>query len=136
MFAQLTSLQSLLKLTSEDVSAMHYAAFGATYKKSVLESMGVTGVIRPEFRAPLEELVSRLGLSTIEAKKLYLSAVQDKMKPMVQLLANELERSMLTQQQLAQKRGQDMGQDVFKDGAGPTVSQDCLCYENNPQWTI
>jgi len=120
MSEQLTSLQTLLRLTSDDVSAMHYAAFGSTYKKSVLESMGITGVIRPEFRTPLEELVTRLGIDKDAAKKLFLSAVQDKMKPMIQLIANELERSMLTQQQLAQKKGVDMGQDVFQGGKGPT----------------
>lgn len=119
MFAQLTSLQGLLSLSSEDVSAMHLAAFANSYKKSVLEAMGSTGVIREEFREPLVELVERLGISDDDAQKLFLSAVEDKMKPKVQLIANELERSMLTQQQLAQKKGQDMGQDVFKDGSGP-----------------
>merc|ERR1712194_822009 len=37
------------------------------------------------------------------------------LKPMIQLLANELERTMLTQQQLSQKRGKDMGEDVFRN---------------------
>ena len=124
MFEQLSSLRTLLNLSLDDVSAMQLAAFGSTYKKSILESMGTTGVIRPEYRAPLDELVKRLGIDDNDAKKIYLSAVEDKLKPMVQLLANELERSMLTQQQLAQKRGKDMGQDVFKGGAGPTVSEE------------
>lgn len=120
MYKQLSLLQSLLNLTSEDVSNMHLAAFGTIYKKSVLESMGTTGVIRPEFREPLQTLIKRLGIDAKDAKTLYFSAVEEKMTPMVQLLANELERSMLTQQQLAQKRGKDMGQDVFQGGAGPT----------------
>merc|ERR1712176_108615 len=38
---------------------------------------------------------------------------------MIQLLANELERTMLTQQQLAQKRGKDMGEDVFVNTKTP-----------------
>jgi len=60
-----------------------------------------------------------LELPEDQARSLYLEAVADRLKPMVQLLANELERSLLTQQQLAQKTGRDQGQDIFKDGSGP-----------------
>lgn len=116
---QLDSLRDMLGFSAEDVAPMHYATFGPAYKKSVLESMGATGIIEPEYRDALTQLRERLGVDEESANKLFLSAVQDKMKPMVQVLANELERSMLTQQQLSQRRGVDMGEDVFKDGSGP-----------------
>lgn len=118
---QLDSLRDMLGFSAEDVAAMHYATFGPAYKKSVLESMGATGIIEPEYRDALTQLRERLGVDEESANKLFLSAVQDKMKPMVQVLANELERSMLTQQQLSQRRGVDMGEDVFKDGSGAKV---------------
>lgn len=117
---QLESLRTVLSLDLErDASSLHAVAFGAVYKKSVQESMGATGVVLEAYRAPLEQLVERLELDQADARRLYLEAVADRLKPMVRLLANELERSLLTQEQLAKKTGKDQGQDVFKDGDGP-----------------
>jgi hypothetical protein len=114
---QLTSLADLLTLTSDDVAPFYVQTFGKVYKKSVLESMGSTGIILPEYREALDKLRGRLGIPEGDEKALFLSAAGERIKPMVQLLANEMERTMLTKEQLSQKRGMDMGQDVFKGGA-------------------
>ena len=108
----------MCKLTVEETYPAHMEHFGAVYKKSVLEAMGQTGVIRPEFRSSLDDLRERLGVSEENTKKLFLQAVEDKMRPMVEWLGSELERTMLTQKQLAQRRGKDMGEDVFQSGKG------------------
>lgn len=114
---QLTSLADLLTLTGDDVAPFYVQTFGKVYKKSVLESMGSTGIIQPEYRDALDKLRGRLGIPEGEEKALFLTAAGDRMRPMVQLLANEMERTMLSKEQLSQKRGMDMGQDVFKGGA-------------------
>jgi hypothetical protein len=116
--AALDAFRELCKLTVEETYPAHMEHFGAVYKKSVLEAMGQTGVIRPEFRASLDELRDRLGVSEASTKKLFLNAVEDKMRPMVQWIGSELERTMLNQQQLSKRRGKDMGEDVFQSGKG------------------
>jgi hypothetical protein len=97
--------------------------FGSVYKKSVLEAMGITGVIRPEFRSSLEELQARLGVSEDNAKEVFLEAVQEKMVPMVEWIESEMERTMLSQQQLSRRRGKDMGEDLFRSGKSASVSR-------------
>jgi hypothetical protein len=96
--------------------------FGAKYEKSVLEAMGSTGIIAPEYRKSLEKLRERLGLSEAAAQQLYLAAVEEKMRPMVEWIVSEMERTMLTQQQLSQRRKKDMGEDLFQSGKGADVS--------------
>ena len=118
MAAALNGLRDLCKLTIEETYPAHMEHFGAVYKKSVLEAMGQTGVIRPEFRSSLEDLRDRLGVSQENTKKLFLQAVEEKMKPMAEWIGSELERTMLSQKQLAQRRGKDMGEDVFQSGKG------------------
>lgn len=59
---KMSALRELLNLGEKDISSMHLAMFGTTYKKSVLEAMGSTGIIVPEYRAALERLRIRLGL--------------------------------------------------------------------------
>ncbi len=59
MFAQrLAHLQQLFDTmdSTQDIIPMHVATFGPSYKKSVLEAMGITGVILPEYRQPLQKL--------------------------------------------------------------------------------
>ena len=112
----LDSLRDLLKLTEEDTFPAHLEVFGEVYKQSVQETMGPTGIIRPEFRGPLEDLQGRLGVSKEAAKDLFLEAVKERFTPMVEFLVLELERSMLTKQQLSQKRGVDYGEDLFQTG--------------------
>jgi len=114
---QLNSLVTLLSLTKEEVSRFYVQTFGPVYKKSIQESMGSTGVILPEYRGALTSLRTRLGISDEkDAKMLWQEAAGERMTPMIKLLANELERSLLTREQLSQKRGVDMGEDVFKGG--------------------
>lgn len=113
----LKSLRTLLNIKEEETYEIHGATFGAAYRKGIKEALGTTGVIREEFRAPLEELRSRLGLSEKASKDIYMEALAARMKPQVEFISNEMERLVLTQDQLAQKRGQDFGEDYFKDGS-------------------
>lgn len=112
----------------ENVRSDHLDTFGPSYKKSVTEAMGTTGVVRPEFRAALEKLRSGLGVSEDDAESLFLEAVAEKMKPMIKALVNEMERTQLTTEQLSQKRGIDMGEDLFKGGKGAQVMFVILYY--------
>ncbi|EEC42965.1 translocator of the inner chloroplast envelope membrane 110k [Phaeodactylum tricornutum CCAP 1055/1] len=114
----LEALRELYNLEMTDCYSYHMEHFGSIYKKSVLEAMGSTGVIRPEFRESLEKLKGRLGVSEEACQALFLEAIQDKMVPMVKWIGSEMERTMLTQKQLAQRRGKDMGEDVFQSGKG------------------
>ncbi len=120
MFAQrLAHLQQLFDTmdSTQDIIPMHVATFGPSYKKSVLEAMGITGVILPEYRQPLQKLRDRLGVGEEEAHKLFLSAISEKLVPMVQRIEYELERLFLTKEQVARKRGKDIGEDVFAQGS-------------------
>ena len=114
----LEALQDIYKMAKEETYASHMEYFGSVYKKSVLEAMGTTGVIRPEFRAPLDDLQSRLGVSEQDSKALFTEAVEEKVVPMLKWVGSEMERTMLTQKQLAQRRNKDMGEDVFQTGKG------------------
>ena len=51
------------------------------------------------------------------------------MEPMMKYISNEMERLVLTNEQLAQKRGQDFGEDYFKDGQKASVSISICAYE-------
>lgn len=120
MSEALNAFRKLCKLTVEETYPSHVEYFGSVYRKSVLEAMGQTGVIRPELRDALDDLRDRLGVSEESTKKLFLDAVKDKMTPMVEWIGSELERTMLSQQQLAKRRGKDMGEDMFQTGKGAT----------------
>ena len=107
----LSFLRTLLGIAEEEVYEVHGTTFGAQYKKAVKEALGTTGVIREEFRQPLEDLRNRLGMSDEACKEIYLEAMGERMEPMVKFISNEMERLVLTNDQLAQKRGQDFGED-------------------------
>jgi hypothetical protein len=109
-------------MSEESTYGAHLEVFGGTYKTSVLESMGSTGVITKEYREPLEKLRTRLGVSEEDSRGLYLEAMEERMVPMVEWIILELERTMLTAEQLAQKRQKDFGEDYFKTGKGADVS--------------
>jgi len=96
--------------------------FGSVYRKSVLEAMGSTGVIREEFRGPLEKLRDRLGVSEENSREIFLEAVKEKMIPMIEWIVSEFERTQLSQQQLSKRRGKDLGEDLFQTGKGASVS--------------
>jgi len=115
---QLAALRDLLGMSVEDTYPAHLDTFGSQYRQSVMESMGSTGVITKEYREPLETLRARLGVSEEACRKLYLDAMDERMKPMVEWIVLELERTMLTAEQLAQKRQKDFGEDYFKSGRG------------------
>jgi hypothetical protein len=105
-------------MSVEDTYSAHLDVFGNQYKQSVLEAMGSTGVITKEYREPLEGLRTRLGVSEEACRELYLDAMDERMKPMVEWIVLELERTMLTAEQLARKRDKDFGEDYFKSGKG------------------
>ena len=113
---RLQLLRDLFALEKDDVVSMHVAAFGSSYKKSVKEAMGATGVIAKEFREPLDQLRERLGVGEQDAKKLFHEAVKERMLPMIKRIEAELERQFLTKEQIAQKRGKDAGEDIFRFG--------------------
>lgn len=110
----LRALQKFYRL--DDVSSMHTATFGSVYKKSIEEAMSITGVIRPEYRQPLEDLRDRLGVSKEQTQSIFLDAVKKRMAPMVQWIVSEMEKTIFTQEQLSQRRGKDMGEDYFQTG--------------------
>eukprot|EP00980_Cylindrotheca_fusiformis_P001430 scaffold345_cov134-Cylindrotheca_fusiformis.AAC.41 len=112
----LDSLRKMYRLEKEDTYPAHMEYFGSVYKKSIIEAMGSTGIIRPDFKDALADLRDRLGVREEDTKQLFLEAVEDKMVPMVEWINSEMERTMLTQQQLAQRRKKDMGQDMFQSG--------------------
>lgn len=112
----LASLRDMYRLEEEDTYGPHMEHFGSVYKKSILEAMGSTGIIRPDHKGALGDLRDRLGVREEDTKELFLEAVEEKMIPMVEWINSEMERTMLTQQQLAQRRGKDMGQDMFQSG--------------------
>ncbi len=116
------ALQDLFRLKKEDTYESRMEFFGPVFEKSVLEAMGSTGIIAPDYRKSIDKLRERLGLSEASAKQLYLAAIEEKMKPMVEWIVSEMERTMLTQQQLSQRRKKDMGEDMFQTGKGADVS--------------
>lgn len=131
--ATLASLRNMLKISEEEVYEVHLQTFGTAYRKAIKEALGTTGVIREEFRAPLDELRTRLGMSEEAAKEIYMEAVGDRMKPMVEYISGEMERLVLTNDQLSQKRQTDYGEDYFKDGSKANVSTNSV---NSKVYTI
>lgn len=112
----LKALQDLYNLHSSEVVPLHLTAFGPVYKKSVEEAMSITGVIRPEFRQPLEDLRERLGVSESQTRDIFMDAVEQRMIPMVEWIVSEMERTIFNQQQLSERRQKDLGEDYFQSG--------------------
>jgi hypothetical protein len=112
----LESLRDMYGLEEQDTYPAHMECFGSVYKKSILESMGSTGIIRPEFKDALKDLRQCLGVREEDTKELFLEAIEEKFVPMVEWINSEMERTMLSQKQLAERRGKDMGEDVFQTG--------------------
>lgn len=112
----LDELRVMYRLEKEDTYPSHLEYFGAVYKKSILEAMGSTGVIIPELQDGLVDLRARLGVREEDIKELFLSAIETKFVPMMQWVNNEMERTQLSQKQLSERRGKDMGEDVFQTG--------------------
>lgn len=114
----LDSLRDMYHLEKEDTYGAHLEYFGAVYKKSILEAMGSTGIITPELQEGLSSLRDRLGVREEDTRELFLSAIEKKFIPMMEWVNNEMERTQLTQKQLSERRGKDMGEDVFQTGKG------------------
>lgn len=57
---QLAAVRELLGLEEEDTRRTYLAMFGKAYRTRLLDAIGPTRVTRPEFRAPLNELMGRL----------------------------------------------------------------------------
>merc|ERR1712085_33199 len=77
---------------------------------------GSTGGIAPELQDGLADLRGRLGVREEDTKELFLSAIEKKFVPLMEWINNEMERTQLTQKQLSERRGKDMGEDVFQTG--------------------
>jgi hypothetical protein len=118
LFKALESLREMFHLEVEETYPAHMEHFGSVYKKAVLEAMGTTGVIRLEVRESLDVLKERLSVSEQNTKTLFMEAIKEKMKPKVEWIGSEMERTLLSQQQLSERRGKDMGEDVFQSGKG------------------
>ena len=112
----LEELRVMYRLEVEDTYPSHLEYFGAVYEKSILEAMGSTGIIVPELQDGLADLRARLGVREEDTKELFLSAIETKFVPMMEWVNNEMERTQLTQKQLSERRGKDMGEDVFQNG--------------------
>ena len=117
-FKALEALLSLFHLDKDEVTETHMEYFGSVYRKSVLEAMGSTGLISPEIQEALDKLKERLGVSEADCRKLFLEAVEEKMTPRAKWIGSEMERLMLDQKQLSQRRGKDLGEDMFQTGKG------------------
>ena len=120
--ATLESLREFLGIKEEDFTRIHINYFGSAYKKAITEALGTTGIIREEFRGPLEDLRNRLGVSDEASQKIFASAIAERMKPMVEYISDEMERTVMSNAQLAKKRGADYGEDLTKTGKAPEVS--------------
>lgn len=118
----LHALQEMFKIGKEDTYAAHMEFFGPVYKKSIVEAMGSTGVIREELKGSLADLRDRLGVREEDTKELFLEAIEEKFVPMVDWINSEMERTMLNQKQLSERRGRDMGEDMFQSGKIADVS--------------
>jgi hypothetical protein len=112
----LRGLQKLFRLDDKETTPMHLTSFGSVYRKSIEEAMSITGIIRPEYRQPLQDLRERLGVTSQQARELFLNAVSKRMIPMIEWISSEMERTVFSQQQLAQRRQKDMGEDYFRSG--------------------
>lgn len=118
----LAKLRQLLDMPLENTFEVHRDNFGPSYKKGVLEALGTTGIVREEFRQPLEDLRERLGMTEEDSRAVYLEALGERMVPMVEYIASEMERMVLTKEQLAQRRGTDIGEDFFSRGGDPAAN--------------
>lgn len=123
----LDGLRQFFQLEKQDTYDAHSQVFGAKYRQSVEEAMSITGVIRPEFREPLEELRERLGVPESYSKSLFLNAVKERMQPMIEFIVQETERTVMSREQFAKKTGKDLGEDYFQSGKAAEVSDADEC---------
>lgn len=117
----LDAARGLLELSEADVRLLHLKAFGKVYQSSVEETMGRGGIIpEAQFQA-LEKLQVRLGLAADDAKQIFYSVVQERLKAMIKSAREAWEEATYTKEALVQinkERGKDIGDDPSADGTG------------------
>jgi len=109
-----------LGVDEADARKLHLAACGAAYENSVLEAMAAGGVVSEQYREALGKVADRLYLSAENTQAIMRKVASAKLEPMVAQLVSQFEATVLTKEQLAQKRGQDLGEDIGVE-AGNTL---------------
>jgi len=109
---ELLKVKEFLNMEQSEVEAIHKEFYGKVYQQSVTESMASTGVISEELKKALEVLRERLILSKEDAKNFTLNAYKMIMKPKVEQLCYEFERTSMK----GKKRGIDEGDDILVAG--------------------
>jgi len=89
--AQLASLRDFLSLDMASVESVHQKLCAPSYRKSVREVMGTTGIIPDEYWEGLATLRTRLGLSEESAKDLFGVEVTGRMKAIANKAVDALE---------------------------------------------
>uniref|UniRef100_A0A7S2SA32 Uncharacterized protein n=1 Tax=Rhizochromulina marina TaxID=1034831 RepID=A0A7S2SA32_9STRA len=115
---ELKALSAALRLDDASVATIHWNQCASMYRNAVLEAMGSTGVITQEYLAGLDKLADRLMLEDEAKSKIFNEAMQSQMRPLLDRVTTELERSVLSRQQYAAKTGQDQGDDMFAEAGG------------------
>jgi len=107
-------------LADEDVYPARRDQYAPVYKKSALEAMGASGggIVAAEYTEGLEKLRERLGLDAADAKAAFEGAAKQRLGPLVNDVVSAYEEAVLSPEQLAKKRGQDVGEDLGRDSAG------------------
>jgi len=119
---QLDALCDIFKLNTHTKYQIHFDVFGAVYRSRVLESMGHNGVIQPKLLSLLTDLQNRLRISNVGCRKLFLEALEEKLKVMVKLIVGELEHTVLSPHQLAQKTDKKFSVNFSTTGNNSSVS--------------
>ena len=110
---RLNDVRVFLDLTEEEVAPMHKEVSGATYRKALLESFGVTGQISEELEASLKTLRERLLLSEEQADEISMEAARERQRPRVDALVMEFKKEATPQAQGGGAMGGDGGEDVY-----------------------
>lgn len=116
----LEKLQEFFSLVPADVKPIIKSFLFPVYKKSIMEAMGTSGggIIIEEYKDGLEKLRERLGIDDADADEALRDAAAEMMAPMFASIVNAFEESIMSKEQLAQKRGQDVGEDLFVSSDG------------------
>jgi len=91
---QLAKLRGFLDLDMASVESVHEELCAPSYRKSVREVMGTTGIIPDEYWEGLSTLRSRLGLTEDAAKDLFGVEVTARMKAIASKAVDALEEKM------------------------------------------
>lgn len=114
----LAAMAAFFDLAKPALEPLHAQVCGAAYKQSCAEAMGSSGIITDEYKQGLEKLAVRLGLSESDAAALWGQTAVEKMKPMVEELVAEFERSVMSKEEQAAKSGKDQGEDLISGTGG------------------